>query len=42
VGRFRSNYFAGRVGEVVIATSAVSDADRQRLEGYLAERLLGA
>ena len=30
------SYFAGRIGEIVIATSALSDSDRQKVEGYLA------
>lgn len=38
VGREGTNFFAGRVGEIVITTSALSDLDRQRLEGYLAHK----
>jgi PKD repeat protein len=38
VGRANSDFFAGRVGEIVIARSSVSDVDRQRLEGYLAHK----
>ena len=31
-------FFAGRVGEIVVATSALPTTDRQRLEGYLAHK----
>jgi PKD repeat protein len=38
VGRYNSSYFQGNVGEVLLVSSALSDADRQRLEGYLAHK----
>jgi PKD repeat protein len=38
VGRYNSSFFQGRVGEVLLVRSSLSDADRQRLEGYLAHK----
>ncbi|CAB4200314.1 hypothetical protein UFOVP1355_39 [uncultured Caudovirales phage] len=36
IGRWLTSYFGGGVSEVVITTTALSDSDRQKLEGYLA------
>ena len=36
VGRDSAGWFRGLVGEVVMVRSALSEADRQKLEGYLA------
>ncbi len=33
-----AGWFTGRIGEVVIVQAAVSDTDRQKLEGYLAHK----
>lgn len=38
VGRYGAASFAGRVGEIVISTNALTSTDRERLEGYLAHR----
>jgi hypothetical protein len=37
-GASAANYFAGDIAEVIVVRGAVSTADRQRLEGYLAHR----
>ncbi len=36
LGRHASSYFGGRVGEVVMVTSALATGEREKLEGYLA------
>lgn len=37
-----ANYFGGMIGEIVIVNEFLSDADRQKAEGYLAHKWWGA
>jgi len=38
IGRRAANYHAGLLGEIIVVNSALSDSDRQKLEGYLAHK----
>lgn len=38
IGRRAANYHAGKIGEVIVFSSALSDGDREKIEGYVAHR----
>lgn len=38
IGKYGANYLTGDIAEIIIINSALSDADREKVEGYLAHK----